>query len=57
MEVIWDQKPDLVVLAPRCLPWRSLQRLGDPAIVQAQQASDMVFWRLAREVWEAQHAE
>ena len=58
LEFIELEKPDLVVLAPPCGPWSSLQNLSpNPIEVERKRREHRPFWRFTRAVWDLQHAQ
>lgn len=55
LELIREEKPDLVTLSPRCGPWSQFQRINpniDKVMVARQE--DIPLWRFCREVWDEQ---
>ena len=55
MEMIREQKPDLVTLSPRCGPWSQFQRINpNQDKVMENRENDIPLWRFARAVWDEQ---
>eukprot|EP00435_Cladocopium_sp_Y103_P018426 s2413_g4.t1 len=55
MEIVREQKPDLVTMSPRCGPWSQFQRINpNQDKVMENRELDVPLWRFCRAVWDEQ---